>query len=408
MKEVVQSHKWHLVFFGVAHAVILPIIFNTVYQITFSSTGLYMDYASKVLGGSIPYHDFALEYPPFSMAFLILPRLFTTSFSVYTVVYQIEVFLFDLLGLYLIYRIARNRGEAPWKMLMAYSLAILAIGPIITKWYDIFPAIIVLLAIYYFQAGRYKTGWFLLALGTMTKIYPIAIAPILFIHHLCNHEYKHVWSGISVFIATSLATIAPFIIISPGSLLNLITYHTQRGIQLETTYSSFLLTAGKISSSPPQLTFGAGSWNVIGPLADNLASISTFVLVFFLLVTYWFIYRQINKDKNQFRDIGSYSILVIAVILITSKVLSPQYLIWLFPLLPLLSGRQRYVMWGIFIVIGALTYYIFPLHYVELIYLENEAVAILLLRNVLLVLLTVLIGISAVARSEIPTIKQPI
>ena len=143
MVEMAGSHKWHLAFFGLAHAIILPLLFHTIYQIPYSSIGIYFDYASRVLDGSLPYRDFTLEYPPFALFFFILPRLFTSSFWGYTIAFQMEAFLFDLLGLYLIYRIAQCQGKALWKMLTVYTVAILAIGPIIAQSYDIFPAIIV-------------------------------------------------------------------------------------------------------------------------------------------------------------------------------------------------------------------------------------------------------------------------
>jgi uncharacterized membrane protein len=394
LKEVTESHKWHLVFFGLGHAVILPLLFHTIYRTPHSGIGLYFYYASEVLDGSLPYLDFALEYPPFSLFFFTLPRLFASNLAVYAIAFEVEIFLFDLIGLYLIYRIAQRQGKAPWEMLTVYSVAILAIGPIITKTYDIFPAIIVLLSLYCFWIGRHKTSWVILALGAMTKIYPVFIAPIFLSYYLVNHQYKRIWSGILAFAATSLVIIIPFLVTSPSSLLSLIFYHGPRGVQLETIYSSFLLVFSKFGLTSPQVAFGSGSYNVTGPLADSLAIISTFLLTFFLVVSYWFIYIRIKPGKSQLFEVGTGSLLVIAITLVTNKVLSPQYLIWLFPLLPLLSGRQRYAIWAVFVVIGVLTYYVFPLHYEELIDLRTDVVVVLLVRNILLVLLTVLVGIS--------------
>jgi uncharacterized membrane protein len=389
-----RSHKWHLVLFGLAHVIILPLLFHTIYKTSYSSIGIYFDYASNVLGGNLPYRDFILEYPPFALFFFILPRLFTSNLGIYTVAFQMEVFLFDLLGLYMIYRIAQYQGKSPWKMLTVYTVAILAIGPFIAETYDIFPAIIVLLALYYFWMGKHKTSWGILAVGALTKIYPVTLAPIFLFYYVRNHQYKRIWSGILVFAASSLAIIIPFLAISPSSLLSLINYHVQRGLQLETVYSSFLLIVGKFSSTSPQVAYGAGSWNVTGPLADSLAVISTFVMAFLLLMSYWFIYSRIKTGKSQLIEMSTCFLLVIAVVLITSKVLSPQHLIWLFPLLPLLSGRQRYAIWAVFVVIGALTYYIFPLHFTELVNLNSALVAVLLIRDIFLVILTVLVGIS--------------
>jgi uncharacterized membrane protein len=314
--------------------------------------------------------------------------------------------LFDLVGLWLIYKIARRLGKAPWKMLTIYTLSLLAIGPIISQQYDIFPAILVLLAIYCFWLGKHKTSWALIALGAMTKFYPVAIAPIFLLYYIRNRQYRHIWSGILTFAATILVVVLPFLIIDSDSIWGLLSYHAQRGIQIESTYSAFLMAADKLGLIRASVTFGSGSWNLLGPLiptadsnllsqpAITVAQLSTYVLALLLLIGYWFIYSQMKPGKIDFPHLGAYSLLVVTITLIASKVLSPQYLIWLIPLMPLLFGRWRYTIWIVFLVIGPLTYYIFPSHYGGLLALKPGPVAVLLVRNILLILLAVLVGIS--------------
>jgi hypothetical protein len=79
------------------------------------------------------------------------------------------------------------------------------------------------------------------------------------------------------------------------------------------------------------------------------------------------------------------------VLLLTSKVFSPQFIVWLYPLFPLVSGRFRSAAWVTFLTVACLTWYIYPLHYYDLVDLRQVAVDALVLRNVLLVLLAVLL-----------------
>ena len=385
------SHKWQLACFILGHLLIFGLVFQTVYHIQYSPVFLYFDYASKVLQGNLPYRDFALEYPPLALIFFILPRLFSSNWQVFAVLFQIEVIIFDLAGLFLIYRISRLSGKAPWKMLAVYTLGILAIGPIIGQQYDIFPAIVTLLAVYFFWRGKAAAAWSLLALGTMIKIYPAVIAPVFLAYYLRQRDWRKIWRGIISFAAVNLIILAPFLILGPASLLTLFSYHARRGIQLESVYSSFLVLASKLGLTTVSLEFSFGSWNLTGNAADILSKLSTAVLVILLLLEYWLVYHKTDNRKMVFSCICAYAFLAVAITLIGAKVLSPQYLIWLIPFLPAIGGGYRYTIWIIYFVIGGLTYYLFPLSYYDLMDLKTAAVAVLLARNVLLIMAALLV-----------------
>jgi hypothetical protein len=63
--------------------------------------------------------------------------------------------------------------------------------------------------------------------------------------------------------------------------------------------------------------------------------------------------------------------------MVTSKVFSPQYIIWLLPFAPLLRPRQFWLMVAIF----AMTMGIFPAAYSHLLRMQVPSVLLLNLRN---------------------------
>jgi hypothetical protein len=77
--------------------------------------------------------------------------------------------------------------------------------------------------------------------------------------------------------------------------------------------------------------------------------------------------------------------------LLTSKVLSPQFLIWLCPLLLLVVVRWRYALPVLFLFIGGITQYIYPHHYLEFESVVPYIVVLLAVRNLLLVAMAVLL-----------------
>jgi uncharacterized membrane protein len=393
-KGLFLNPVFEIILFVGIHILIFGLLYHTLYKIQYSATGLYFDYASKVMHGSLPYRDFSFEYPPFSLLFFILPRLLASTWLPFSVFYQIEVVIVDLLGLFLVNLIARRLGKAPWTLMTVYTLCILAIGPITGQQFDIFPAVMTLAAIYFFWLGRHQTSWVLLALGTLTKIYPLAIAPILLLIYLKNRQYKQLASGLGIFAVICLVVVIPFLYYGSESIFNLVNYHAQRGIQLESTYSAILLALRQMGLIQVNWVFNFGSINLDSPLANTVAKMSTFISALALIITYWFIWSRIKPGKSQFTRLAAYSLLVIDVVLVTSKVLSPQYLIWLVPLFPLLFGPWRYHITAIFLIIGILTYFIFPLNYEALEYFKTDAIALLVFRDLLLILLAVILGLS--------------
>jgi len=383
-----------LAFFVLIHGFIFAFLFH-LYLTGNTDIYLYMADASKLLSGLLPYRDFTLEYPPFALIFFALPRVISSSNVLYIEIFQFQAFVFDVIGLFLIFDIGRRLGEAYWKPLAIYTLAVLAVGPIIIQTFDIIPAVMTLAAIYLFWIGNHKTSWAVLALGTLTKIYPIVIAPIFLFIYYKNGQLRQMRDGVITFLVVCMITILPFVVLGSTSILSLVSYHSQRGVQIESTYSAVMLALAKLGFTTVRTEFSFGSVNLVSPTATVLANLSTYILVGSLLIVYWFIYRQVKPGESQFTRLGAYALLAIAVTMATSKILSPQYFVWLIPIFPLICGRLRIPILGIFVVIGGLTYFVFPLHYTELqAFQAAPVVAVLVARDVLLVLLAILAAVS--------------
>jgi hypothetical protein len=123
-----------------------------------------------------------------------------------------------------------------------------------------------------------------------------------------------------------------------------------------------------------QLTFG--SWNLVSPVADSLAKASVYISAGLLLVIYSLYARLIWRRPGPVAgtaapDAGAaalllrYSLLAVLIMLLSSKLFSAQFLIWLCPLLPLVNGQWRYAPWLLFLAAAVLTQYIYPFHYIE-------------------------------------------
>ena len=391
-----------LIIFGIIHALILLLLFNSGIYHNSSLTGdvtEFFKYSSKIVHGSLPYRDFAVEYPPLALVCFTIPRLVASTLSAYHWAFAVEILVFDLIALFLLSKLSRGLGINQITTLVIYTLLLTGIGPLLIYRFDLIPAVMVLACLYAFSRGKYGLAWAILALGAMTKIYPIVIAPIFLIYELSQHRYKEVLKEIGLFALIAEIIIAPGFFISPAGFINSFLVQTHRGLQLESTYSSFILllqnlglTKVYIESAGPLIA----SMDVISPAAGFLSEIAWFVMVLALILIYWLFYR---RHSNKTGDISPntqpdmvniiyYSFLAILMFIIASNVFSPQYLIWFFPIAPLVVRRWENVLWFVLIMVGILTYYEFPLHYDLLETGNTLLVYILLSRNILLIILT--------------------
>lgn len=390
-----MQRKWQIAIFSLVHIVIFTVIFN--YTVA-PDVEMYFDYSSQILQGQLPYQDFEVVYPPLTLVFFLLPRFIAADLNAFVTVFAIEMLLFDLVGLLIISAMSRRLGIPLWSTLTIYTLAVLAVGSIIVQRYDLVPAIMVLLALYTFSQGRRKIPWALLAVGMMTKIYPAVLAPIFLIYQIRHRQKKRIFTGVAIFAVTTIAIIAPFYLLSPDGFWDSFGFHVQRGLQSESTYSSFLLLGHTWGLTTIQMNLSASSFDLVSPIADTLAKISPLVMLLSLGVVYWFFYRSQSgaeatkralapNGQPDMANIVKYSLLAILIFMVTSKVLSPQFIIWLYPLVPLIIGRWRLVSLLMFVAVGIMSYYIYPLHYGEFTQLKPALIYILFFRNVLLIAL---------------------
>jgi len=393
-----------LVLFGIAHVLIFTLFFKSGWifgKFIQDDFGLAYFYSSRVLLGQIPYLDFSVEYPPLALAFMILPRLLTSRPEVYAQLFNIEMLVFDLIGLLLVAAIATRLNKSVWKTLAVYTVALAAIGPIVIVRFDMVPAILLLAALFFFIRGNSTLAWIFIALGTLTKLFPAVLIPLFIIYDFKRGNIGRPIKGAIAFLLVCALIAAPLLVFDSQGLLHSFTYHAERGLQCESTYASFLLIAEYFGIISLDTELGNGSVNVVSDLANTLANWSTLISAILLVVVYWLYSRYTEKKSGKNRAILqrheivrmiTFSLLSVLVFVLTSKVFSPQFMIWFFPLIALLTTRWHNLPWMIFVMAALMTAFVYPKDYGGLENGELLAVGMLVLRNVTLIVLAVLVA----------------
>lgn len=360
---------------------------------------IYFKYASDMFAGLLPYRDFTMEYPPGVLPFILLPRLFADNPYTYQLVFMIEMMIIDGLGLGLLMWINDRHLRLPDRqavfLLETYIALPVILAVVAFTRFDFVPAFFTLLAVAgYFQGNRWLT-WLGISLGVLVKLYPAVLAPVILLFALRRGDWRReIAAGATVAILATALVWGPFIWVAGGDFWQFFLYHGGRGLQLESIYASGLLTA-KFFGLPVGKVFNYGSWHISSPYAGSLAKASFLLMLILLLAVYFVIWRRIKQAPVQQLPLllPHMMLLPLLAFLVTGKVLSPQFMVWLLPFIPFLGiVRPRPgILWYIAMALFFMTFLVFPCYYLALLKYKPVAVAVLLARNLILGLLFYLV-----------------
>lgn len=307
---------------------------------------------------SEPFHALPPEYPlltlmPFSLPLLAPTQWYEVAFALLMAVIAAVI--------YLVLKQYRSRGAA-----IAFAVY-LVLGSWATAEgrFDLIPAGLTLGAIILAGHAKWKWAFALLALGTLFKFYPaVLIPPFLIAQQMQSRDRWFAWSrwsALAVFIGTCVLVFAVSLTLNIADTLVPFTYFLNRPTQIESLPGT-LLWLGNFLGHPVQYTFIYQSLNFLSPLSNKVSLLMTLLLVAGLLFTFWLQWR--GKI-----DFYMTCLLTLLILVITGKVFSPQYLIWLAPLIAFVgkSNWKWLVSWGI---VGILTTCIFPYMYVDIAYIK--------------------------------------
>jgi len=206
---------------------------------------------------------------------------------------------------------------------------------------------------------RFTLAYAVLAVGTLLKLYPAFLLPIVALEHyrtlgrdpLRAAPPPQVLRGAGLFAGAVVSVFALTAVMSPDGWLGPIMYNTQRPLQVESVPASVLWFSG-LMGLPTAPDHSFHSWNLVGQIDGLLGVLSELALVGGCLWIYW---RQMSGRLR----FGRAMTLCLLVVICTNKVFSPQYLMWVLPLVAIMD--QEYD--PVWLAICAVTTLIFPWGY---------------------------------------------
>jgi uncharacterized membrane protein len=245
---------------------------------------------------------------------------------------------------------------------------------------------------------RERLGFAALGLAVTAKVYPIVLVPIALVYVGRRRGAREALAGLGVFALVLAVVLVPFAILAPDGLAHALERQTGRPLQIESLGSAILLAVHQVGSYEPTVVSSFGSQNLTGGLADALATFLT-ILQVLAVVGVWLLFASRRGWREELLAAWAAAV---GVLVAFGKVLSPQFLIWLIPLVPLVGGRRGLAASGLFLAVLVLTQLWFPSRYWHLVAFEAGPTWLLVARNAVLVVLAAVLASAIGAAASTP------
>jgi uncharacterized membrane protein len=285
--------------------------------------------AERLDVGNVPYRDNAVEYPVLVGGFMwVTANLTTLAHDVLSSVSDVELFgllTCLLLGICALFTAAGTVGAAGRR---PYDAALFALSPLVaihafSNW-DLLAMAFASCGLWAWARGRPVAAGVLLGLGTAAKLYPVFLLLPIVLLAIRTRKYRPaIWCVVSAAVAW-LATNVPIALGYYSGWREFYAFSFTRDAEASTFWymGHYLLSVGFTNGYPP-------AWKPAGLAV-------AFLLLGALGAVAWLALLAPVKPR-----LAQLAFLSVLAFLLTTKVWSPQYSIWLVPLVALARPRWR-------------------------------------------------------------------
>lgn len=336
------------VFKAVLIAVVLQAILVTLTTLVKLRTGsedtdFYFRYATRTLDGKVPYRDFRVEYPPLAIPLFLAAKLVSRGVVGFRVAFAIEMLIFNAGTVLIAARwVERRQGRARVPAALAwYTLFFVMLSRLMVSRYDAAPMLIGFGASVWWFSGREVLGGLAAAVGTLMKLYPALVALVASAGDLARPRMER-GKGLIAFSFTLVLGAAAWL--SLGGVRGVsesLAYQLGRGFEFGSLYSGAQMLVARALGAEIAIGRDHAAWSSITPWSSRLATLVLPIqLATGLMVCGVYLRRGMREGVR-------YSGAAVLAFIVTSKVFSPQYLIWLIPYVGVLeepiSRRGRWI-----------------------------------------------------------------
>lgn len=269
------------------------------------------------------------------------------------------------------------RFEAAWFWLAFLLLT----GPVSISRMDSFSVVLVLLGVSLMAERRMESSVALYTLGAATKIWPVAI--------LCATwaSARHRMAVVAAAAYTGAALLIGGVLLGgDGHMLSFLQLQQGRGLQVESPAASVLLWADYLGLTDNWILYSAQlkTHEVLGTLTEPVGFLVGVAMWVAFAATLGLAVHAVRAGATFSAVMPAASLAAVLDLIVFNKVGSPQFVLWLAaPVILgiLYSSRSWRVPMASVLMLGHLTYLVFPVVSLGIVHAEPWSLGVLLMRN---------------------------
>lgn len=342
-------------------------------DVTTDVSVIYHDWYTVLRTGTFPLNDVTWQYPPAAALAVLSPALL--PFLEYTTAFFVLVCLADLVTLALLWRAGTRSGRSlagAWVWVAGVPL----LGPTVYARYDVMVTAVAVAAL---LAGvrRPRLTGALVAFGALLKGWPALL--------LLGVRRRSVWVSAAL---TGAGLAALFAVAMPGAFAFL-TFQRDRGTEVE-SLGALVLHVARHFGWDGEVLLNYGSVEFVGPY---VGWVSTGALLLSAAGFGWLVLWRLRATRFAPHTVADAAFVAVLVFVTTSRVISPQYMVWLVGLAAVCLGfrasRMRLPV-GLVLAACLVTVLEFPVWFAHVVASDRLGIGLLAVRNGLLVAATLL------------------
>lgn len=289
------------------------------------------------------------QYPPGAAFLLLLPRL-GLGIEGFGASFVMTMLAFDFVAFALIAWLSRREGKDAGVWLWLLAMPMLRAVPLLR--FDLVGTTFAIAALVVIHR---RPAWFgaLAGFGAMVKVWPIVVL-------FGEWDWRRLLRA-CVAAATAIALVfALSAIFFSGDVFEFLTEQGGRGLQVESVASLPWHLHQAVTGEAPSVVSRFGAAEIGSPPADVVADLLEWVtLAVLAAAAAWWLARSraIRSGREDLADASvsrDFVFTLVLLLVVTSRVLSPQYLVWLFGLAAVaLTAERSRIGRPAWIVVGA-------------------------------------------------------